>query len=89
METPNASEIGRRFAKFAPGRSERYEEGVRNPRRDWKTETMAAEKNYEEGVTAAIKRKAFGKGVSKAGTEHQQSQTIKNINRWSEGIEGA
>lgn len=86
---PSASEIADRFVKFAPGRASRYEEGVRAPSKDWEKETADAETNYEEGVKKGITRKAFGKGVKKCGTVRQQSQTIKNIHRWGEGIEGA
>jgi len=89
MRVPNAAEIARRFAKYAPGRSDRYEDGVRNPGKDWEKETLAAEANYEEGVRKAITRKAFGKGVKKTGTARQQEKTIRNITRWSEGIAGA
>ncbi len=89
METPSAAEIGRRFVEFAPARAPRYEEGVRNPARDWEKETANAETSYEEGVKKAIGRKAFGKGVKRCGTAKQKSQTIKNITRWGEGIAGA
>jgi len=89
MKTKSAAEIARSFVKYAPGRSDEFEAGVRNPDRDWANETAAAEENYETGVVAAIKRKAFGKGVKKCGTDKQKSQTIKNIPRWAEGIEGA
>lgn len=89
MNYPSAAEIARRFVKFAPARAPRFEEGVRNPTRDWAKETAEAESNYEEGVKKAITRKAFGRGVKKCGTAKQQSQTIKNIMRWAEGIEGA
>lgn len=89
MNYPTAQEIARRYVQFAPARAPRYEQGVRNPVRDWEKETADAEPNYEKGVQDAIKRKAFGKGVKKCGTERQKSQTIKNITRWAEGIEGA
>jgi len=89
MDCPSAREIADRFVKFAPGRSDRYEEGVRNPKKDWAEETAAAEKNYEEGVKKSITRKAFGTGVKKCGTARQQEHTIRNIPRWSEGISGA
>ncbi|MBA7478802.1 hypothetical protein ES707_14230 [subsurface metagenome] len=89
MNYPDGAEIARRFVKYAPGRSDRFEDGVRNPTKDWKTETAAAEDNYEEGVKKGIGRKAFGKGVVRCGTDRQKSQTIKNLNRWAEGIEGA
>jgi len=89
MKTPTAQQIAARFVKYAPGRSDRFEEGVRNPSKDWEKETAEAEPNYEAGVKAAINRKAFGKGVKKCGTARQQDRTIKNLARWGEGIMGA
>jgi len=89
MDTKSAAEIARRFVKHAPGRIDNFEEGVKNPRRDWMAETAAAEDNYEKGVEAGIKRKAFGKGVKKAGTAKQQAKTLLNLKRWAEGIENA
>jgi len=89
MKVPSAAAIAARFIKYAPGREDRFEEGVRNPGEDWEKNTKEAEKNYEDGVTKAISRKAFGKGVAKCGTARQQSQTIKNLRRWVEGITGA
>lgn len=89
MNMPTAREIAQRFVKYAPGREDRYRHGVENPDKNWEKETADAEPRYEKGVTAAIGRKAFGKGVKRCGTTRQQSQTIKNIPRWREGIEGA
>lgn len=89
MKVPSAANIAARFVKYAPGREDRFEEGVRNPGEDWEKNTKDAEKNYEEGIQKAIGRKAFGKGVAKCGTARQQSQTIKNLRRWVEGIQGA
>lgn len=89
MQCPSAAEIARRFVKYAPGREDRYKEGIRNPGEDWEKRTKDAEPNYEDGVKKAILRKAFGKGVTKCGTARQQAKTIQNENRWTEGIEGA
>ncbi len=89
MKVRSAAAIAKAYVSYAPVRADRYEEGVRNPDKDWEKETLAAEGNYEDGVKKGIARKAFGKGVKKAGTEKQKSQTIKNIRRWAEGIEGA
>jgi len=87
MITKSASVIAKKWARVTPNRTEDYEEGVRNPTKDWKTNTKDAEPRYEEGVKAAIARKAFGKGVDKAGTAHQQSMTIeKGLTRWPEGV---
>jgi len=89
MYVPSAREIAERFVKFAPQRESRFEEGVRKPGKDWEKETAAAESNYENGVKEAMKRKAFGKGVKRVGTQKQQEKTIRNLSRWSEGISGA
>ncbi|GAI53141.1 unnamed protein product [marine sediment metagenome] len=53
-----------------------YEAGVRSPRRDWKTETAAAEPRYIEGVTKAATEKRFGKGVARVGTAKWQRKSI-------------
>jgi len=89
MNVASAAEIARRFVKYAPGRADQFEDGVKNPRKDWEKETADAEGNYEDGVKAAIARKAFGKGVKKAGTAKQKAKTLMNLSRWSEGISNA
>ena len=87
MIVPSAAKIAKKWGRVTPERTIDYEEGVRNPLRDWATETKAAESRYEEGVKAAITRKAFGKGVDKVGTNKQKSKTIlKGIPRWPEGV---
>lgn len=64
-----------------------YIDGVTNPKADWQTETSKAEGSYEQGVTAAIGRKAFGKGVSRAGTAKWQKGAIeKGPGRWTSGV---
>lgn len=64
-----------------------YEAGVRNPKTDWAEATAAAEKNYNQGVQAAIQRGAFGRGVKKAGTDSwQEGALTKGTTRWAQGI---
>jgi len=64
-----------------------YEAGVNDPKSDWAKNTAAAENAYNQGVQAAISRKAFGKGVTKAGTARWKEQTLaKGASRWSQGI---
>jgi len=87
MIVPSAAKIAKKWGRVTPERTIDYEEGVRNPLRDWETETKAAEDRYEEGIKAAIARKAFGKGVSRVGTTKQKAKTIlKGIPRWPEGV---
>lgn len=63
-----------------------YAAGISDPKDDWKTETFEAEGRYEDGVKAAIAKKRFGKGVTKAGTEKWQTKTIAKKARWGEGV---
>lgn len=64
-----------------------YEAGVSNPRADWETQTLAAEKNYNDGVTAAINRGAYGAGVRNAGTAKWQSRAkTVGSQRWAQGV---
>jgi len=89
MKTKSAATIAKKWARVTPERIEDYEQGVRNPSKDWEEETLAAEDNYEAGIKDAISRKAFGKGVKKAGTSKQKAATIiKGIPRWPEGVSG-
>ncbi len=90
MIVKSAAEIASKWARVTSERSVDYEEGVRNPSKDWETETKAAEARYEAGIKDAITRKAFSKGVSKAGTAKQKAKSIlKGIPRWPEGVRGA
>ncbi|GAI73243.1 unnamed protein product [marine sediment metagenome] len=87
MIVKSAIKIGAKWARVTPERTVDYEEGVRNPLKDWATETKAAEPRYEEGIKASIARKAFGKGVDRVGTEKHKAKTIlKGIPRWPEGV---
>jgi hypothetical protein len=90
MVVPSAARIAAKWARVTPERTTDYEEGVRNPQKDWADETAAAEDRYEAGLKAAMVRKAFGKGVRRVGTAFQKAKTIvKGIPRWAEGVRGA
>lgn len=80
-------QIAKKFGTVTPGRTEDYRFGVENPRRDWATATASAESAYESGVTQAIAKKRFGRGVKAAGTEEWQKGAImKGTARWGPGV---
>jgi len=90
MIVPSAADIARKWARVTPERSEDYEIGVKNPKKDWADETAGAEDRYEEGIKASIQNKSFSKGVKRVGTAKQKSKSItKGIPRWPEGVRGA
>ncbi|KKN18857.1 hypothetical protein LCGC14_0951660 [marine sediment metagenome] len=80
-------DIGKKFIDVTPGRAVQYGAGVKNPKKDWEQSTVAAEDNYEAGVTAAITRKAFSAGVKEAGnSKYKKGVEEKGVSRWPVGI---
>lgn len=85
-----ASKIAEKWAKVTPQRSAEYEDGVRNPVKDWAKETAAANDAYKAGVTAAVAKDRFMKGVQKAGTEKwKRKATEVGPARFSQGVQVA
>lgn len=79
--------IAGKWATVTPQRSPDYEAGVKNPRKDWARNTMAAVEAWAAGVQAAIQNKLFGKGVQKAGTpKWQENAVAKGVTRWGPGV---
>ncbi|GAI99178.1 unnamed protein product [marine sediment metagenome] len=86
----SSSVIAAKWARVTPERATDYEAGVRSPRRDWKTETAAAEARYKDGVTKAAAEGRFGKGVAKAGTSKWQRKAINvGTARFGPGVAAA
>lgn len=83
----STAEIAKKWATVTPGRSAFYKAGVSAPKKDWEAMTKAAEGAYEEGVTGGIARKAFGKGVDKAGTAKWKRKSVDvGAGRWGPGV---
>lgn len=79
--------IAKKWADVTPMRADDYAAGIANPRRSWKTATVAAEKSYEDGVQKAMQRNAFGKGVAKAGDEKwQRKASVNGVRNWGPGV---
>lgn len=79
--------IAEKWARVTPGRADEFSRGVQNPRTDWAAATAGASASYDAGVQEGIKRGAFKKGVSNAGTAKWQSNTLaKGPARFSEGV---
>lgn len=81
------SDIAKKFIDVTPGRAAQYEDGVKNPKKDWEQSTLAAESNFEAGVQKAVANKSFGKGVKEAGTQKYKDGVIqKGVSRWPVGV---
>ena len=79
--------IAQKWATVTPQRAGEYEQGVSNPKADWKTETLAASDAWKAGVTAAIQVGSFSKGVTRAGTSKWQTGAAgKGVQRFGPGV---
>jgi len=86
-EIRGISEIGAKWTRVTPQRTEDYTIGISNPRRDWEKETAAAAATYKAGVDAAHTKGLFAKGVKRAGTKKWQAKALaKGPTRFAEGV---
>lgn len=86
-EIKSLSAIKEKWTRVTPGRTEDYKLGIKNPKRDWETETKEASANYKLGVDQAHAKGLFVKGVEKAGTGKWQDRALKKgPGRFAEGV---
>jgi len=86
-EIKSLSAIRDKWTRVTPGRTEDYKIGVKNPRRDWEQETLAAKDNWKAGIDAAAAKNLFPKGVKAAGTAKWQEKALKKgPGRFAEGV---
>ena len=82
--------IAKKWAEVTPMRAGDYAAGIANPRRPWAAATKSAEQAYEDGVSKAIVRKSFGKGVTKAGDEKwARKASTRGVANWGPGVQEA
>lgn len=82
--------IAEKWASVTPMRAADYAAGIASPRRSWSKATVSAESAYEDGVQKAMQRKAFGKGVTKAGdAKWSRKASVNGVRNWGPGVQEA
>jgi hypothetical protein len=93
MATPQTTSPGRaaeRWSRRAAAASGDYRSGVEQTSRSWASAAGAAKQTWQQGVTAAAGRDAYGKGVAKAGDARWKRNTIeKGPDRFAQGVQVA
>lgn len=80
--------IAGKWAEVTPQRAAQYEEGVRDPLKDWAKETAAANSAWKEGIAGAVAADSFKKGVDRAGTSKWQRGAVeKGAARFGPGVQ--
>lgn len=83
-------QIAKKWAEVTPGRAAQYDEGVKNPVRDYATNAVAANDAWKGGVNAAVAGDRFRRGVQKVGTQKWQERASKlGTQRYGPGVQVA
>jgi len=86
----NIAKIAEKWARVTPQRAADYEAGVRDPIRDWATNTTAANAAWKAGIAEASAKDRFSKGVQKVGTDKwKRKATEVGPARFSQGVQVA
>ena len=86
-EIKSMTAIRDKWTRVTPGRVEDYKIGVQNPKRDWESETVAAQDTWKAGVDAAAAKGLYARGATKAGTKKWQDKSLKvGPGRFAEGV---
>uniref|UniRef100_A0A6M3LH70 Uncharacterized protein n=1 Tax=viral metagenome TaxID=1070528 RepID=A0A6M3LH70_9ZZZZ len=86
-EIKSMASIKEKWARVTPQRTQDYQIGVQNPKRDWAEEAAAAKGNWKAGVDAAATKNMFEKGVLKAGSSKWKKGALeKGPGRFAEGV---
>jgi hypothetical protein len=84
---PATGAVAAKWARRAASAAGEYEEGIRSTGKSWAGAAKAAERNYQQGVTAAATAGRFGKGVERAGdAKWKKNATEKGPARFSQGV---
>lgn len=63
-----------------------YYAGVQRPTKDWQSEALRAESTYSSAMQAALNKRSWGRGISRASTADWQQATLAKAPRWLEGV---
>lgn len=86
-EIKSMAAIRDKWTRVTPGRVDDYTLGIKNPKRDWEAETLAAADTWKAGVAQAAAQGLFAKGVTRAGSKKWQDKSLAlGPQRFAEGV---
>jgi len=84
---PAVRQNSEKWARNSGNSSRDFAQGVGSPRRPWDQATQAAEAAFEAGISDAISRKAFSKGVQRTGSAGWSARVLEvGERRFREGV---
>jgi len=90
IQMKDLATIAAKYVQRAQAAGPEYKAGVDGTTADWAGVTAAANENYKAGVTEAMGRDAFKKGVTAAGTAKWKDKASNiGAQRYGQGVSGA
>jgi hypothetical protein len=90
IKVKDAATSAAKFAQRGAAAVSDYAAGVQGAGQDWQTNAAAAEETFAAGIQDAISRRAFSKGVSKAGGEkYSRKASTVGAQRFPQGVRDA
>ena len=90
IEMKDTASIAAKWSSRAGAAGAEYKSGLAGKGAKWQSNTAAAEDAYGQGVTAAVGRRAFSRGVAKAGgTKYETKATEIGASRYGQGVGAA
>jgi len=90
IEMKDTATIAAKFSQRAQAAGAEYKSGVTGKGAKWQSNTAAAEDTFGQAVTAAVGRRAYSKGVAKAGASKYESKASGvGAIRYPQGVGGA
>lgn len=87
---PPVDVVVQRWVTGCERNRDRYEEGVKNPKRDWKTQTLNAKNAYYQALDLIRQNRTWEKGVQAVDTAYWQSRTLElGVPRWLPGVQAS
>jgi hypothetical protein len=87
IQTKDISAVAAKWTQRAQAAGTDYSNGVKNPRRDWASNTAAAADSWAQGVQDAVGNGRFARGVNAAGTPKWQAGAVgKGATRYPQGV---
>ena len=81
------AKIKDKYVRVTPGKGPELEAGLKDPKKLWADETAAATEAWAGGVTDAVARGAFGKGVAACGQAGYIDPALKlGVKRYRDGV---
>lgn len=81
------AKIKEKYGRVTPGKGPELEAGLRDPKKNWHDETLAAAEAWTGGVEGAIARGAFAKGVGAVNQSDYLDPALKlGVKRYRDGV---